>query len=291
MRLSSLRLIAACTLLALASLGTIPQAQAAGAETAPLSHIHSHNDYEQDSPLYDALRNGIRSVEADIYYQPQNGGLFSASDSSPAELRISHVGFSEEGTLRSLYLDPLAREISEHHGSVFGDGRRFLLWIEFKQKTTGLEDILHQELSRYSNILGPGGPVQIILTGNEGPKLAYVQKYHDLDVVRDTKRFLDLWAPAPWVPNAGRSWYSFSWSATFHWSGKGPMPGIERAWLREIVKRAHAEGRRIRFYFVPQKSAVWDEALAAGVDLISADELRQISDYMKSVTPHTDATP
>src|ERR1700740_1989091 len=86
-----------------------------GAEAAP-PILHSHNDYHQKRPLDDALAHHFDSVEADIWVHNN-------------DLMISHLGFFYGGSLKALYLDPLQAKIKEH-GSVYGDGKPFYLWID-----------------------------------------------------------------------------------------------------------------------------------------------------------------
>ena len=57
---------------------------------------HSHNDYWRDEPLFDAIRWGCTSVEADVWLF--DGELYVGH--SPAEL-------TEDRTLQSLYINPL----------------------------------------------------------------------------------------------------------------------------------------------------------------------------------------
>lgn len=63
---------------------------------APLLRAHSHNDYEHEHPLADALAHGFWSVEADIWLR--DGALLVAHDFSD---------LSTNRTLQKLYLDPL----------------------------------------------------------------------------------------------------------------------------------------------------------------------------------------
>jgi hypothetical protein len=57
---------------------------------------HSHNDYWRDAPLFDAIRAGCASVEADIWHQYD-------------DLYVGHRKFQlhPDRTLRSLYINPL----------------------------------------------------------------------------------------------------------------------------------------------------------------------------------------
>jgi hypothetical protein len=62
--------------------------------------VHSHNDYEQRIPLFEALGSGCISVEADIHLRN-------------SDLLIGHssLGLHKGTNLRSMYLEPLQRMI------------------------------------------------------------------------------------------------------------------------------------------------------------------------------------
>ena len=75
---------------------------------------------------------------------------------------------------------------------------------------------------------------------------------------------------------------SDNWTKQFHWNGDGPMPESERAKLREIVKKAHASDRVVRFWATPENEAVWRELRAAGVDLINTDELDRLAAFLRA---------
>jgi hypothetical protein len=60
--------------------------------------VHSHNDYLQRIPLFEALGSGCISVEADVFLR--NGDLFVGHTSSSLQ---------PDSTLRSMYLEPLQR--------------------------------------------------------------------------------------------------------------------------------------------------------------------------------------
>ena len=51
--------------------------------------------------------------------------------------------------------------------------------------------------------------------------------------------------------------------------------------LRDMVKKAHLEGRRIRFWATPEKKSVWTELMDSGVDLINTDDLKGLSKFIR----------
>src|SRR5258705_2932259 len=79
---------------------------------------------------------------------------------------------------------------------------------------------------------------------------------------------VDSTAPATLIP-----WISSNWTHTFRWGGSGNFPESEKHKLKEIVRKAHEKGRRVRFWSTPDKPVFWQELLSCDVDLINADDL------------------
>jgi hypothetical protein len=125
-----------------------------------------------------------------------------------------------------------------------------------------------------TGIVRPGA-VTVVLTGNR-PQI----KRNDSSVryVAVDGRLSDLKSkvPAHLLPMI-----SDNWTKQFNWNGNGPMPENERAKLREIVKKAHASGRVVRFWATPENETVWRELRAAGVDLINTDELHRLAAFLR----------
>lgn len=66
--------------------------------------VHSHNDYSRGAPIFDALAVGCESLEADIWLR-NNDLLVGHSENS----------LSPERTLRSMYIEPLARILEQQN--------------------------------------------------------------------------------------------------------------------------------------------------------------------------------
>ncbi|MBA3748672.1 MAG: hypothetical protein H0W96_14440 [Solirubrobacterales bacterium] len=247
----------------------------AGAGAADLERAHAHNDYEHDRPLYDALSNGFKSVEADVWLV--DGELLVAHDREDVQ---------SGRTLKSLYLRPLREIVKRNRGSVQpGDPDTFTLLIDIKSDAVATYLALHKQLRRYRQILtrfSPSGidegAVTAIVSGNRPAELMQGQRvrYAGYD-----GRLSDLGVrtDAGFVPLI-----SDNWTRHFTWQGIGPMPEAERAKLQSIVQTAHANGQRVRFWATPeaspQREAVWQELLAARVDYINTDHLQALRDFL-----------
>jgi hypothetical protein len=250
----------------------------AGAQTVtpitPLKHAHAHNDYLHARPLQDALDQGFCSVEADIFLTPE--GLLVAHEAK--ELKPSR-------TLQSLYLDPLRLRIKANGGNVYRDGTPFYLLIDVKTAAPETYTALDKLLASYADILSVtengqfrAGPVTIILSGNRAiPEVtSQAKRYVAID-----GRLDDLKAdpPAHLFP-----WISANWTLVFKWKGDGPFPPAERQKLADIVRQVHQQHRKVRFWATPEKTAVWNELLAAEVDFINTDKLAELKGFLNART-------
>jgi hypothetical protein len=66
----------------------------------------------------------------------------------------------------------------------------------------------------------------------------------------------------------------------FQWKGEGPISEAEQAKLRDFVAKAHKHDRLVRFWGTPENPVVWEELLAAGVDLINTDQLPELRQFL-----------
>jgi glycerophosphoryl diester phosphodiesterase len=255
-------------------------------QVVPLERAHAHNDYEHERPLYDALGHGFKSVEADIWLI--DGELVVSHD----DPRLATTA-PPKGTLQSLYLEPLWREIKANGGSVYpGDPDYFTLLIDIKSEDVATYLALHEELRKYRAMLTKFGPegvkdgaVTAIVSGNR-PR-AYMEAQKVRYAAYDGRIPDDLGGtqnPQSFVPLVSQNW-----TRLFTWQGVGPMPEDERQMLHELVATAHANGQRVRFWATPEvpgaREAVWRELVAAEVDYINTDNLAALETFLLTNDP------
>ncbi len=236
---------------------------------------HAHNDYEHDNPLYDALHHGFSSIEADVHLV--DGILYVAHD-------VEDI--TPGRTLNSLYLDPLKQLVMKNGGTVYAGGSAVFLLVDVKTEGPdtwpALERVLNEYpemLSRLENSGFQPGAVTVIVSGNR-----------DLDAMKGTKncpalydgRFEDLEAnpDSPLIPLI-----SAAWNDEFAWEGEGEIPVSDLEKMNEVIRKTHAQGRKIRFWGtdVPNPAGqeyIWDLLLEAGVDFINTDKLREFREYV-----------
>lgn len=230
------------------------------AQVARAAFLHSHNDYEQDRPLLIALESRLDSVEADVWWVD-------------GRILLSHFGLDFVGSLEKLYLKPLQERVNRL-GSVYGDGKEFLLWIDIKDSSRMLRDALFEALSRYpmlSEFAGETvvrqGAVTAVLTGSNNSKVEFMREHPVRRACRDSLEFSRDDAPA----GAEWRWYSLNWDNYFSWKGDGEMPLMERWKLHRLLRKAHVLGRKVRFFNTPESESFWKVVSAAGVDALSTD--------------------
>jgi len=240
------------------------------AEPKPLPQAHAHNDYEHGRPLFDALDHGFCSVEADIWLTPD--GLLIGHDKK--DLKPGR-------TLESLYLEPLRERVKSNVGRVYADGPAFCLLIDVKTDAEATYAALHKVLGKYEDILS------VTRDGKIEPKAVTVilSGFRAFDVIaKQPVRFLgidgrpenlDENPPAELYPCVSGNWQLF-----FKWNGEGSIPAAERQKLENMVKRAHEQGRKIRFWNTAEKVAMWKELLAANVDYINTDKLDELQQFL-----------
>ena len=258
---SALFLLAACQPV----LPDVPRSD--GGTRQNLVFKHAHNDYEHPRPLFDALDAGFESVEADVWL---NGD----------DIGVSHNGAPFKGSLKALYLDPLAQRIADNSGSVHGDGKPFYLWLDLKDGSAALQDALATQLASYgfltqfddSGVSQPGA-VTVLLTGDAKAKKALVDRSPPRPYARDSNDYSAMDPPA----DGKWSSYAVNYYVFMQWPGDGAIPRAQQRQLENLVNGAHATGRTIRIYASPDTPEYWQAAKAAHVDFINTDKLAELA--------------
>ena len=243
-------------------------------EFKPLLNTHSHNDYEQKRPLAEALDQGFCSVEADIYLI--DGQLLVAHNREDVR---------PERTLQKMYLDPLRARIRERGGIYPGDPF-FILLIDVKSEAGPTYLALEKVLENYRDVLSQftdsdwrTNKINVVISGNRAVSILAGEKER-LAAVDGLLKDLPRNPPVTLIPEV-----SEPWGRHFRWRGGSPMPDEERTKLREMVAQVHAQHRKLRFWDTPDRADLWQELLDAQVDLIGADHLKDLHDFLVTQPP------
>jgi hypothetical protein len=237
---------------------------------------HSHNDYEHERPLFDALDCNFKSFEADVY--SVGDSLFVAHDFDQIK---------PGRTLRQLYLEPLKNEIIKNNGSVYGNGEEVILFIDIKDDGLKTYQNLHRILTEYKSHLTSfdhgkkkQGSIMVVVSGNRPFEFMQSQtiRYAGFDGRLEN---LDSGISPNLMPVVSDNWAKY-----FKWDGTGEMPSEEKIKLNNFAEKAKTQGYILRFWNTPnrtpeQRTAVWTELKNAGVGLIGVDELKELQEFLK----------
>lgn len=230
-----------------------------------VANAHSHNDYEQELPFWQALRAGFGSVEADIFLD--NDALIVAHDRKQVAKGL---------TLDSLYLRPLAACITRNKGFVYADTNRWLqLMIDIKTEAVPTLRKLVDIINGYPS-LQQCRTLRIVISGNRpdpgsfGQWPAWVrfdavfQKEYNAAELERIEMFSDNFA---------------RYSA---WAGDGDVPPNDRQAIISLVEKAHLFKKKIRFWNAPDNWNAWTFFSSIGVDYINTDHINELSSFLVS---------
>ncbi|MDB5275645.1 MAG: Phosphoesterase family protein [Ferruginibacter sp.] len=228
------------------------------------ANAHSHNDYHQRSPFFQAYAEQFGSIEADIHLR--NGSLVVGHDSDKLVLA---------NTLELLYLDPLVKSIAANSGTVYKDiNRKLQLLIDIKTQPEPTLKALVELLQKYPGIIR-NKTVRIVITGNRP----------DVKTYKNYPSFI-------WFDGDANKTYSKDALAKIamlsedfedhtKWRGMGELPDTARTALNEMIARAHAAHKPIRFYACPDFAAAWKTMEQLKVDYLNTDHIEALGDFLR----------
>jgi alkaline phosphatase len=227
---------------------------------------HSHNDYSQNFPFYQAYYAGMGSIEADVYLK--NGKLLVAHNEEDTE------PFKD---LKSLYLEPIAKAFAQNKGRVYADSsRKMQLLIDIK---AGHKEVLKQlivDLKPYLSSFDQQqnkNAVQILISGDVPPAANFKDypKYISFDG-RTTNTYT-----AEQLTRIGMVSESI---ATFTvWNGKGTPTPADKLKLVNAIKIAHQWNKPFRFWGTKDNPNTWKELENMGADWIGTDHPEKLQAY------------
>lgn len=251
----------------------------AGAQS-PLDHAHAHNDYEHARPLLDALDRGYGSVEADVHLV--DGALLVAHERDSVRA---------DRTLESLYLAPLRAWVRAHGGSVYAGRPPLTLLVDVKSHAESTWAALEPLLRRYDDLITSWHGDSMTTR----PVVAVISGERPLDTLPAQR---DRWAgldgrlgdldSVHGPPAAAMPLVSDDWKEITRWRGRGAPPKAVRRRVAMIAAKAHAQGRRLRFWNTPDRPVVWRLLVRSGVDLIGADDLDALRAFLSDSSAPTE---
>jgi alkaline phosphatase len=232
--------------------------------------IHSHNDYVQRVPFYQAYAQQVASIEADIYLIEDSGMLLVAH--TPLEL-------AGAPTLDDAYIQPLVKLYKQNDGKAWRNSdKRLNLMIDIKTAATPTLNKLVEILQPYPDVFDSNvNPfaVRVIISGN-APEANEFDEYPSF-IAFDGSR--TDYTPAQ-LKRIGM--ISFSFRNFTQWNGKGNMVKDDYRKVTEIIDRVHAAGKPIRFWGTPDGVTAWNTFYNLGVDYINTDQVEDCAAFFRN---------
>ena len=243
----------------LASFGGYAQNKAAFA-------VHSHNDYLQPVPFWDAYSAGCASIEVDVILQ--EGGLMVAHE---------RESIQAQRTFESLYLKPIQQGVDLGLITEFN----FHLLVDIKTEAYSTLDLLVKQTQPYASILySPENPtgLKLIISGGR-PKAADYAKYPSWIFFDYQSK--ELTAELPWEKIG---MVSLSFPRFSLWNGKGRMVESQRQQLQAFIDLVHSFDRPVRFWASPDGKTAWRAFHEMGIDYINTDRPAEANKYLRGLT-------
>lgn len=223
--------------------------------------IHSHNDYEQEVPLWQAYGAGARSIEIDLFYK--NKELYVAH--SQEEIR-------PERTLENLYLKPL-EEAAEMQVL---KKEPLLLLLDLKTTAKPTLKALIKQLKKYNKLI-EGQDIQIIISGKQ-PQPEDFKKYPSF--IQFDYQSLENLSPSEWE-RVGM--ISLDYSTYSVWNGKGRFTHEDLQRVKQVIEKAHRYQKPFRFWATPDSKSAWKAFYNLGVDFINTNKPFACVNYLSSL--------
>lgn len=220
--------------------------------------IHSHNDYAQRVPFYQAYAQQVSSIEADIFLH--DGQLLVGHDVE--DLRA-------DMTFEALYVEPIVTLFARNGGRAFRDSDQTLqLMVELKSETDPTLRAVAALLGRWPEVFDPEvnpAAVRVAVTGRVPAPEAF-DRY---------PRFLGFdgaW-DADYTPEQLEriALISTNFRDFSQWNGKGTIIPAEKERLEQVIDRAHEQGKPVRFWNAPEGTTVYYTFYDMGIDYINTD--------------------
>lgn len=230
--------------------------------------VHSHNDYKQSRPFYNAYEAECNSVEADIYFI--NGDFYVGHDKNE---------LTPKATLRNLYLNPIYEAFKQNNGTVYKNGNGLQLLIELKEKDSLELPALERQLREYGTLFDGQqhkGCVTIVITGcvPEPKNFAKYSKIFYFDGLPDINYTKEQMKRVPMI--------SVEFSKYSHWQGKGKMLKKEQKRIKDLAQQLHKKGQTLRFWGCPDNSTAWKLFIKLGIDWLNTDHPAIIRKFLKT---------
>jgi len=232
------------------------------AQKKDFSLIHSHNDYYQKVPFWQAYSCGLNSIEIDIFLK--NDSLY---------VTHSEDEIIKNRDIESLYLKPLRNALELG----FRNNLPLQFLIDIKSDAKKTLNKLIEILKNYPKLI-ENPSVDFVISGNRPPTEEYLNypdfihfDYQSLEPIENQK----IWDKISMI--------SLSFRKTSEWNGKGRLVDLDYKKIKSIIDKAHSYNKPFRFWATPDSKTAWKVFRDIGVDFINTDQPCKASDYLSTL--------
>lgn len=224
----------------------------AGLNNVFAQKIHSHNDYVQPRPFWEAYEAGAKSIEADVFLV--DGKLYVAHEKNE---------INPERTLEKLYLEPLNKVVKARKR------QELQILIDLKTSAEPTLQAVTEAIAKYPKLARAHSKkkyIKFVISGNRPPISEYTK--YPAYIFFDHQSLKDL-------QNGDKSkiaLVSFSFGSYSKWKGDKPMTDEEKLKLKTIIDNIHVYGYPIRFWATPDTPLAWQTLFDLSVDFINTDQ-------------------
>lgn len=219
---------------------------------------HSHNDYLQDAPFYNAYKAGMGSIEADVFLV--NGVLHVAHERHEVK---------PGKTLLTSYLIPLAKKFKANGNKPYADGQlKLQLVIDIKDNFELVIPVLIKEIAPYLQVFDESknkNAVKLVLSGNM-PVPDDFQNYPS-HIYFDGRPYLNYSS----TQLERVAMISDALANYTKWKGLEALSANDHDKLAAVVKKAHQLNKPFRFWGTGDNKSTWITLKSLGVNWINTD--------------------
>jgi hypothetical protein len=222
--------------------------------------LHSHNDYEQAKPFYNAYDLGFDSIEADLVLK--DGELFVAHESE---------NINSENTFTRLYLKPILQKVKENDGFAYKNKQKLQLLIDLKTDGKEILKVLYQQLKPHKEALKN---IKIVISGDM-PEPSEFKNYNKIFFF-DGRISLNYTAKQ-WqrVGLMSVSFREFDKS----WDGTEALDKEIFDKVRAFIEANKIKNKEVRFWATPNTTLAFETLRKLGVGYIGTDNLALLKGF------------
>ncbi|WP_083653558.1 alkaline phosphatase [Cellulophaga lytica] len=231
--------------------------------------IHSHNDYLQNVPFWNALSSGANIIEADVWLTKNN--LFVAHTKN--EIIPSN-------TLQSLYLNPLQQAVKNNQLTT----SNLIVMIDVKSDAEKTINKIISILKKYTDLTTHKN-IKFLISGNR-PKPSTYYTYPNY-IYFDHQELNNNLTSKNW-DKVGMVSTSFKQYSV--WNGKGRLTHTDFDVVSNVIASAKKLNKSFRFWATPDSKTAWRTFVDLGVDVINTDMPYKCATYIKTLDNRTVTT-